>query len=159
MFWGRLPGLSLTFAYADDHPVSERAVDAGAFDEVIGLPKVAARWLTALAVDRAGTESIPFSFPVPLDPTVGKPRLLVVAAGTNIYGDRSVGDLAAAETDATGSGRAPEKAVTFNWTLENKLRGCGEKVEHVLVTAGQGRRREAMLRRAASRRWKQGSTV
>ncbi|WP_449409297.1 caspase family protein [Methylobacterium komagatae] len=95
-------GLRTIQILADGYPMLEMRAEGQRYERTLKLPKIAARWLTAVAVDTVGTESLPFS--LPLRPEVGdeKPRLIVVSAGTNTYDDKRIGNLQGAEADAAG---------------------------------------------------------
>ncbi len=87
--------------YIDGRLVETRPLSGPSASLRVDLP-FRGRWLTAQVIDRLGTESPPVSAQLPqaaASPIV-KPRLFVVAVGTDTYDDRRIVRLSGAVNDA-----------------------------------------------------------
>lgn len=89
--------------FIDGRLVRTEAVTGVAIKTILSIGLTgSALWITVQAVDRSGTESAPVALPIPssMRGTASKPRLHVVAVGTDKYDDPLINKLTGAAADA-----------------------------------------------------------
>ncbi|HEV2153003.1 caspase family protein [Bradyrhizobium sp.] len=100
--------------YSDGRQVLERAFTSQVVRQSIAVTvKPETRWISAVAIDRSGTESAVQTIPIPTDrsaPAHPQGRLFVLAVGTDTYTDPRFAALDYAKADAQRFIRAAEAA-------------------------------------------------
>lgn len=95
-------GLQRLVVYVDGRPVTEQALAGRAAEASLTVPLGANdRWITAVAVDTTGHESVPQGQQLTGGGDAGGSRLFAVIVGTDTYDDPKISPLYAARRDAS----------------------------------------------------------
>ena len=99
-------GLKKVTVFVDGRQASEYAVAGSASNTQAAVPLATkSRWITAVAVDVGGYESVPQGRELAGYGTPAKARVFAVAVGTDQYEDKSIAPLQFAKTDANNFAR------------------------------------------------------
>jgi hypothetical protein len=99
-------GLEKVKVFVDGRQASEYAVVGHAFNSQAAVPLLnESRWITTVAIDVGGYESVPESQELAGYGTPAKARVFAVAVGTDQYDDKSIAPLQFAKTDANNFAR------------------------------------------------------